>query len=203
MWKPIRGFEGYYEANELGQIKSLKHTFVTKNGQRYTKREKILKPTPSTYGGYLKVNLCIDGKRFTRLVHQLVALAFLDNPDNKPQIDHKNGNTQDNRVENLHWVTAKENSNMPLHRSNLTGEKNGFFGKKHSKETRQKVAESNRRRSGANSTRSKPVINLDTGEVFVSLTEASRSLGLSDKAVYRAVERGGKCAGYRWVVLTK
>lgn len=41
MWKPIKGFEGYYEANELGQIKSLKHTFVTKNGQRHTKREKF------------------------------------------------------------------------------------------------------------------------------------------------------------------
>ena len=202
MWKPIKGFEGYYEANELGQIKSLKHTFVTKNGQRYTKREKILKPT-SNKQGYLKVNVCINGKRYTRFVHQLVALAFLDNPENKPQIDHKNVNTQDNRVENLHWVTAKENSNMPLHRSNITGDKNGFFGKKHSKETRQKVAESNKRRSGANSNRSQPVINLDTGKTFVSFTEASRSLGLSDKAVYRAVKRGGKCAGFRWAVLPK
>lgn len=197
MWKAIKGLEGYYEASDDGQIKSLARSFIAKSGQRFTVRERILKPALTRYG-YLKVSIYVDGKKLTRFVHKLVALAFLDNPENKPQIDHKNGIRTDNRVSNLHWVTAKENSNMPIHIANISGENNGFYGKTHNERTKSLVAESNRRRSGENSSRAQPVINLDTGERFCSLTEAAKSLGYTDKAVCRALDRGGKCGGYRW-----
>lgn len=68
MWKAIKGLEGYYEASDDGQIKSLARSFITKSGQRFTVREKILKPVP-TRGGYLKVSISVDGKRYTRSVH--------------------------------------------------------------------------------------------------------------------------------------
>ncbi len=197
MWKAIKGLEGYYEASDDGQIRSVTRTFMSKDGRKVTTIGRVLKPA-LTKAGYLKVSIYVEGQKHTRQVHKLVALAFLDNPENKPQIDHKNGIRTDNRVSNLRWVTAKENSNMPLHIANISGEKNGFYGKKHSDKTKALVAASNRRRSGANNTKSQPVINLDTGERFCSLTEASRSLGYSDKAVYRALERGGKCGGFRW-----
>ena len=61
--------------------------------------------------GYLQVNL--SGIRVPQLVHRLVAEAFIPNPENKPTVDHINGNRLDNRVENLRWVTQKENNNNP------------------------------------------------------------------------------------------
>ena len=69
-----------------------------------------LKLKPRNRGkGYLSVSLCKDGKYFSVLIHRAVAEAFIPNPDEKSQVNHKNGIHSDNRVENLEWVTAQEN----------------------------------------------------------------------------------------------
>lgn len=198
-WRKIPNFE-FYEASEDGEIRSVNRSFITKDGRRVNYVGQIMKPRLNR-GGYLKVILSTKGARKTVTVHRLVTLAFIPNPENKPEIDHKNGIRTDNRVRNLHWVTSKENSNMPLHIANISGENNSFYGKKHTEKTRRLIAESNSRRSGANHSRSRPVINLDTGEQFCSLTEAAKSLGYSTKAVYQAMRRNCVCGGYRWKYL--
>ena len=75
--------------------------------------------------GYHQVGLCRDGKQKKFKVHRLVAQAFIPNPDNKPEVDHINQNTHDNRLENLRWVTSLENGqNKGKNKSNTSGHKN-------------------------------------------------------------------------------
>lgn len=111
IWKDVPGFPGYQVSN-AGRVKSM---FRRVNGPKKNGRivqEKILKPA-SVKDGYFAVSLHIGGKRKTKTIHRLVALAFIPNPDNKPEIDHINTNRIDNRVENLRWVTRKENGTNP------------------------------------------------------------------------------------------
>ena len=99
-WKDVKGYEGLYKVSNLGNVYSY-HT------------KKILKQHSDKYG-YRQVVLCFKGKPNCKKVHRLVAIAFIDNPNNKPAIDHINGIKNDNKVNNLRWVTNKENSNNPI-----------------------------------------------------------------------------------------
>ena len=104
IWKDILNYEGLYQVSNYGNVKSLNR--INRNGK--TVHEKILSQAKST-SGYLQVNLSKDNKVKIFQVHRLVAVAFIDNPDNKPQVDHIDNNKHNNHVENLRWVTGKEN----------------------------------------------------------------------------------------------
>lgn len=93
IWKDVKGYEGYYEVSNLGRVKSLY-------------RNKILKPN-IVKRGYLQVKF-YDNKCY--LVHRLVAIAFLNNPNNYPQVNHKDENTQNNCVLNLEWCSCYYNN---------------------------------------------------------------------------------------------
>jgi len=98
-WKDIALWEGVYQISSHGRLKSFK---VDKGGR-------ILSHVNSK-GDYLSVVLCQQGrKRYSTRMHRLVANAFIPNPNNYPQVNHKNLNKQDNSVDNLEWVTPEEN----------------------------------------------------------------------------------------------
>lgn len=115
IWKDIEGYEGLYQVSNMGRVKRLNFN--------NTGREKIMKPT-SRGDSYTVVTLCKDGKKENCYVHRLVATAFIDNPENKSQIDHINAIRTDNRAGNLRWATPKENNNNVLTRLKHYGSNN-------------------------------------------------------------------------------
>lgn len=110
MWKDISGFEGLYQINNYGDIKSV-YRFEPNSGRAgMWYKERILKPHLDK-DGYLQVILHRNGKPYTYKVHRLVALTFLDNPENLPCINHKDENKQNNNFINLEWCDVKYNNN--------------------------------------------------------------------------------------------
>lgn len=102
IWKPIEGYEGLYEVSNLGRVKSLNY--------KHTGQEKIMK-TLLKRTGYCRASLRKDNISKDWSVHRLVANAFIENPENLPEVNHKDENPSNNCVENLEWCDHKYNVN--------------------------------------------------------------------------------------------
>ena len=165
IWKPVVGYEGLYEVSNLGKVKAIKW--------HRGEEEKEMKPY-TTYKGYLRLRLTKNGKGKQFQIHRLVAEAFIPNPENKPYIDHINTDRTDNRVENLRWVTNKENCNNPISKQN------------YSKSNKDKTAV--------------PILQFDKNMNFIkkweSMTDAETSLGIKSRlSEYCGNKYGRKTAG--------
>lgn len=169
-WKRIKGFEWRYSISEYGQIASIRRSL----GKR------LMKPRKKK-NGYLEIKLSDSGKRHFFLIHRLVGLHFVPNPNNLPEINHKDGNKENNHYSNLEWVTSSENQKHAF-RLGL-----------------QKV------RRGKEHVQSIPINQLDLNGNFVkeweSIKQVKRELGFNTFGIIKCCkkEKRYKTAyGYKW-----
>ena len=129
IWKPVIGYEGFYEVSSHGRVRSLPKALIRSNGSPFAKKGRLL-PGTITETGYIAVALRKQSKQKVHYVHRLVCQAFLPNPTGKPQVNHVDGVRWNNFRENLEWATNGENA---LHsyrvlrhkRLSFPGESNG------------------------------------------------------------------------------
>ena len=160
-WKKIEGFENYSISSD-GEVRNDNNLYVLK--QHLNNK------------GYPMVNLWKNNKGYWRTVHRIVALAFIPNPNNKPQVNHIDGNKQNNNVDNLEWCTGSENQ---FHRSRVL--KKTRFPKEALEATRT------------------PIICVETRKVYVSVNEAARMCGLSQQNISKVLDNVGRSAGgFHW-----
>jgi len=114
IWKDIEGHDGDYQISNLGRVKSFLRT-------------NFIKPV-ITHRGYYSV--CIrkrNGKKINYVIHRLVALAFIPNPENKPEVNHKDSNKLNNHYSNLEWMTKRENINHFYNNTDKFHSRNGIL----------------------------------------------------------------------------
>ena len=110
VWKPIAGYEGFYEVSSLGRVRSLDRTVYFRNGKgQRDYKGKILRRIYRN-DGYPCVNLVKNNYVDKKLIHRLVAQAFIDNPDGLPVVNHISGVKSDCSVGNLEWCTSEDNN---------------------------------------------------------------------------------------------
>lgn len=187
IWKPVVGYEGMYEVSNFGRLKGLTY---------FKDRDIYLRQSVNRYG-YAMVMLTNkrDKSKPTRKgfsVHRLVAMAFIPNPENKPQIDHIDGDRRNNRVENLRWCTPKENNNYPIAKERRRVGQTGIK-KNYKPEYLERI--------------STPVVQLSKDGEFIakypSASAAARAVNAARASFITSACRGKTktCKGYIWKFL--
>lgn len=129
IWKDIKGYEGLYQVSNLGRVKSLNRYVKCKNNNLRLCKGKILS-SENNGNGYLIINLSKNGKIKINYIHKLVAEAFIPNPENLPQINHKDECKTNNIWANLEWCSSSYNANYGTRNQKMRNEKIKKYGKK-------------------------------------------------------------------------
>lgn len=179
IWKDIPDFEGYYQASNLGRIRSVERICDSCYNSKQKRKSKILKPV-NMGNGYYRVHLSKNGKYRYWLIHRLVAITFIPNPNNLPFINHKDENPANNSVWNLEWCDYSYNNSYgtKVVRCNDTRIKNNLPNKP--KITYQFD------------------LNGNLLATYPSTAEAARQLKCRQSAISSACLRNGKTNGYKW-----
>lgn len=106
VWKDVKNYEGLYQVSSLSRIKSLSRTTKGRWGDTNFK-ERLLKQY--SRDGYLAVKLCFNNVQTNMASHRIIAMTFIPNPENKLEVNHKDGNKLNNSIDNLEWCTHQEN----------------------------------------------------------------------------------------------
>lgn len=170
IWKEIDGYPNY-KVSSMGNVKNYKSG-------------RILKPTAKD--GYLSVALYNANGRKYFFVHRLVACAFIPNPSDYPEVNHKDEIRSNNCLSNLEWCTSKYNANYGMHNAKISmaniGNKNHFYGKHHSVLTKEKM--SNAKKGKPSNQRKKVIAN---GVIFDSLTDCAKYHEISLTQVFNLI----------------
>ena len=168
IWKHIEDFPNY-KINNYGNVLNIK-------------RNKTIKEDLSNGRGYINVTLYKNGKSYRKVVHRLVAEAFIPNIENKPQVNHIDGNKHNNFVGNLEWVSQSENMK---HAFKIGLEEHGMKNKKHKLESKNKMR--------------KKIICIENGKIYNGLIEAEEMLNISVKQISKCLRGISKTAGgFHW-----
>jgi hypothetical protein len=209
IWRDVIGYENLYQCSNLGRIKSLG------NGKTWNEKERILKQTIDKRG-YCRVMLCKEGKQKKYLVHRLVATTFLDNPQNLPQVNHKNEQKTDNRIENLEWCTQEYNNNYGTRLEKFS---NAMKGKKRTKEVKDKMSIALKGRVFSQEHRNnickalsivkqKPIVQIHQSGLIVgvydSARQVERELNINHSNIASCLKGKTKTAGgFKWIYLNE
>lgn len=182
IWKPVVGYEGFYDVSNLGSVRRVKRSLLHKGRHVAYVKPMIMKLSVDTYG-YKTVELSVNRKRKRTAVHRLVALAFIPNPKGKTQVNHKDLDKTNNVVTNLEWTTPKENCNHAWENGACTATWKGKFGKNHFNHSK--------------------IDQYTTDDVYVAsfygFHEAAREMGLYAQNIHKACNGVYKtCGGYKW-----
>lgn len=200
IWADVKGYEGLYQVSTLGQVRSLDriYEYQSSAGRNYTRliKGRVLKQT--CYLKYMGVGLAVKGVIKNCLVHRLVAEAFIPNPDNLPQVNHKDEDPSNNCVDNLEWCSASYNVNY--------GSRNDLVSvalKGRSKSPEQ-VEQMRQRMIGHvpwnKGLQTTPLVCLDAGVTFQGCTEAAKWAGdVTPEGVRYACKHHCCCNGHVYV----
>ena len=160
-WVPIKGFEGRYEISSLGNLRS-----VPPMSKKIRMRKTFLDKD-----GYVGCSLRGDGKYYTKKIHRLVAEAFIPNSENKPEINHINGDKADNRVDNLEWATRREQN---LHKIRVLEHYTGPIPPR-------------------------KILCIETGVIYPSVRSAAEFVGIKGETnISHAAKNNHQSGGYHW-----
>lgn len=179
LWLPIKGYENLYEISSFGRIKGMPK-YKGKGGNIFVP-ERIMKLGLNKCGkGYYQVTLVKKGVSKTTRIHRIVALNFIENPFNLAEVNHKDGDTKNNKVSNLEWCTRLQNNQHAIDMGLI-------------------------KRTGKDNSSSRPVIQMDMygAEIarFESCLLAEKSFGFHRSHINRLCNGNGKyksCYGFKW-----
>ena len=179
IWKDIENYEGKYQVSNLGRVKSLERDVYRQNGTfHYHAGERILVPFLDR-GGYQYVNLSKNGRVKKESVHRLVAMAFLPNPENKPQVNHKDEVKTNNAVENLEWCEASYNNNYGTRNSRMIQNRRSY--------------------KLGNHPQAKPVFCVELNKIFDCAIRAEKELGICASSISQVCKGKLKTTGgFHW-----